>query len=52
MPASTLTIHIQSGRGCAACGELRCVDAAQCLFWLTSRPVGEVLAVRGHGLGR
>ncbi|MER6222518.1 hypothetical protein ABT189_18485 [Streptomyces sp900105755] len=49
MPASALTVSISLNRGCPACGNGRCVDPAECLFFLTSRPWGDCTWCAGSG---
>lgn len=49
MPASVLTVHVQLARGCPACGDARCANPAECLFFLTSRPWADCEWCDGSG---
>lgn len=39
----------RTGRGCPVCTESRCVDPAECLWFLLSRPWGDCDACFGSG---
>lgn len=49
MHASLRTLHVSYSRGCPACGEARCVDPADCLHFMTSRPWGDCTRCEGSG---
>jgi len=49
MPASPLTVQISLQRACPACMGVRCVDPAECLYFLTSRPWADCFKCDGSG---
>ncbi|MFF3876472.1 hypothetical protein [Streptomyces sp. NPDC001978] len=49
MPSSPLRVHVSLRRACPACGDARCLDPAQCLYFLTSRPWGDCVKCEGSG---
>ncbi|QPP07032.1 hypothetical protein G4Z16_12230 [Streptomyces bathyalis] len=49
MPATSAPVVMHAQRGCPACGESRCADPAECLYFLTSRPWGDCERCEGSG---
>jgi len=47
--SSPLLRRVIAGRCCPACGERKCTDPADCLWFLTSRPWGACLDCAGTG---
>lgn len=42
---------VRSGRGCPSCGDAFCLEPAECLYLLTSRPWGDCDRCDGTGWG-
>ncbi|MFB7245478.1 hypothetical protein ACFCYX_23830 [Streptomyces populi] len=49
MPSTPLRVHVSRQRACPACGDVKCANPAQCLYFLTSRPWGDCLKCGGSG---